>query len=196
MTECYLYVAGLGCTCSISVLFEEVHSSNLTTFSPPSNPLPCTRYVSMAAVSYSLSRRLAAEETQRRATHIGVSVDLVHMGTAPRRTPKWMGVLHRITVFLVVTYAITCKVAFGLLHCPEQDTWDTCHAHWKRDPGLFAVAYIMVVFHVFGFPLVGIFGAERIHRRAQGGSCCRDTKETKDSQLNDMRASESVAQWR
>jgi len=109
--------------------------------------------------------------------------------------PPWQFIRHS-TSFCMITYAVTCRVALTLLYCPKGDPLASCHAYHKSDPEMYNLACILVIFHVFGFPLISLFGAERVRRRAQGGSCCRDTEATKDSQLHDKHISEHVRQWR
>ena len=109
--------------------------------------------------------------------------------------PPWQFIRH-VTSFCVITYAVTCRVALTLLYCPKGDPLASCHVYHKSDPEVYSLAYILVILHVFGFPLISLFGAERIRHRVQGGSCCRDSEATKDSQLHDKRISEHVRQWR
>ena len=110
---------------------------------------------------------------------------------------KLAAIHHRLNVACYILYAITCKMALTLLHCPSEDPDADCHTEeGQRPPGLVAAMQGLVVFHLILFPLAAFLAAARVHRRNMGGSCCADTPRTVESQLCNHRTDVEVALWR
>ena len=114
----------------------------------------------------------------------------------PPKTPKYLAVLHRATILCVVTYAVSCRIGFKLMHCPKEDVLAECHLLWIDEPSLMAATYALIALHVFAFPIFTAVAAAAVHMGAMGGSCCRDSEVTAAGQLSEARFPPRVMQWR
>ena len=56
--------------------------------------------------------------------------------------------------------------------------------------------HFLVALHIVLFPIVTVIAASAVHIGVLGGSCCRDSADTKKKQLEDARFPVRVAQWR
>ena len=117
-------------------------------------------------------------------------------GGEPPKTPKYIGVLHRVTILCVVTYAVSCRVAIKQLYCPPDDVLAECHLLWTEEAPLMVGLHFLVALHIVLFPIVTVIAASAVHIGVLGGSCCRDSEDTKKKQLGDARFPVRVAQWR
>ena len=118
-------------------------------------------------------------------------------GKSNKLLRKLAAMHHRLNVACYILYAVTCKMALTLLHCPVEDPDADCHTEeGRRPPGLVAAMQGLVVFHLVLFPLGAFLAAARVHRRNMGGSCCADIPRTVESQVCNHRTDVEVALWR
>ena len=121
-------------------------------------------------------------------------------GQSTKTLSKLAAIHHRLNTAGYVLYAVTCKIALTLLHCPAADADADCHTAGQRPPELIGVMMGLVVFHLIFFPIASFCAAARVHRRTMGGSCCGDSPATVQSQLShhksELQAEVEIIVWR
>ena len=97
---------------------------------------------------------------------------------------------YRGGVLLVLTHAVSCKVALTNMQCSgdgaDDDGNDCTNPAW----------WILFLVHVIGFPLLILLGAMRARKRYLGGSCCHDLLETTTKQKANKRTFGELGLWR
>jgi hypothetical protein len=97
---------------------------------------------------------------------------------------------YRGGVLLVLTHAVSCKVALTNMQCSgdgtDDDGNDCTNPAW----------WTLLLVHVVGFPLLILLGAVRARKRYLGGSCCHDLLSTTTKQKANKRTFGELGLWR
>ena len=100
---------------------------------------------------------------------------------------------YRGGVLLVLTHAVSCKVALSNMKCSGDgleggagDGDDCANPAW----------WILFLVHGAGFPLLILLGATRARKRYLGGTCCRDKLSTTTKQKANKRTFGELGLWR
>ena len=141
----------------------------------------------------------------------GGSSSLAHFKlTAPPAPPppqRYQQFTYRVGMWLVLTYAVSCRIALSNMYCVHGgqkeageevqvaallDTDDDTSCRTAHNP---AWVFLFLI-HGIGFPLAILLGAVHARTRFLGGTCCHDLKKTTKKQKKDTRAAGELGLWR
>ena len=127
---------------------------------------------------------------------------------------------YRVGVWLVLTHAVSCKVALSNMYCADEggvgddtplggasngvNSTVNGSGKWGGEPdtgGCTATArnpawVVLLLVHGIAFPLAICLGAFFVRKRFLGGTCCNDTNATIETQKADTRANGELGLWR
>ena len=106
---------------------------------------------------------------------------------------------YRVGVWLVLTHAVSCRVALSNMQCAENNEGDEEGGIHGSDNGKScknAAWPILFLIHCIGFPLAVLFGAMHVRKRMLGGTCCHDMPETMARHNSNVRATGELGLWR
>ena len=106
---------------------------------------------------------------------------------------------YRVGVWLVLTHAVSCRVALSNMQCAENNEGEEEGGIHGSDNGSScknAVWPILFLIHCIGFPLAVLFGAMHVRKRMLGGTCCKDSRATIKKQNEDKRVGGELGLWR
>jgi hypothetical protein len=106
---------------------------------------------------------------------------------------------YRVGVWLVLTHAVSCRVALSNMQCAEMNEGGEKGGIHGSDNGSScknAAWPILFLIHCIGFPLAVLFGAIHVRKRMLGGTCCKDSRATIEKQNEDTRVGGELGLWR